>query len=119
VWEDFFLDAQAEVYVLLVAGVSVEVVGGAAVELVALAEFAADEEAERNGSETGGDPSYGLDESGFFVLFFPQLKMREGQRCSNRKIPGSGVIGPRLETKLHGMDDIPGSREMGERTFWR
>ncbi len=47
------LDAEAEVYVLLVAGVGVEVVGGAAVELVALAEFAADEEAKGDGSEAG------------------------------------------------------------------
>ena len=62
------LDAQAEVYVLLVAGVGVEVVGGAAVELVALAEFAAYEEAEGYGSESGGDPAEGLEDGGLFVL---------------------------------------------------
>ena len=39
------LDAEAEVDVLFVAGVGVGVVGGAVVELVALAQFAADEEA--------------------------------------------------------------------------
>ena len=39
-WSNRFsigLDAKAEVYVLLVAGVGVEVVGGLAIELVALA----------------------------------------------------------------------------------
>jgi len=51
--EIFLLDAQAYVQILLVAGVGVEVVGGAAVELVALAEFATDEEADRDGSEAG------------------------------------------------------------------
>jgi hypothetical protein len=56
------LDAEAEVYIFFVARVGVEVVGGAAIELVALAEFAAYEEAERYGTETGGDPTYGLDE---------------------------------------------------------
>lgn len=55
------LDAEAEVYVLLVAGVGVGVVGGAVVELVTLAEFATDEEAECDRAETGGDPAYGLE----------------------------------------------------------
>ena len=63
------LDSEAEVDVLLVAGVGVGVVGGAVVELVALAEFAADEEAESYGAEAGGDPAYGLDEGGFFFVF--------------------------------------------------
>src|ERR1700733_436536 len=64
-WE---LDSEAEVYVLFVAFVGVEVVGGAAVELVALAEFAAYEEAESYGSESGGDPAEGLEHGGLFVL---------------------------------------------------
>ncbi len=63
------LDAEAEVDVLLVAGVGVGVVGGAVVEPVALAEFAADEEAESYGAEAGGDPAYGLEEGGLFFVF--------------------------------------------------
>ena len=55
------LDAEAEVDVLLVAGVSVGVVGSAVVELVALAEFATDEEAKCDRAQTGGDPAYGLE----------------------------------------------------------
>ena len=47
------LDSEAEVYVLLVACVGVGVVGGAVVELVALAEFAADEEAQSDGPQAG------------------------------------------------------------------
>jgi hypothetical protein len=53
-------DAHAELYILgLVAGVGVEVVGCAAVELVALAELAADDDAERERGGTGGDPADG------------------------------------------------------------
>ena len=59
---DSGLDAEAEVYVLLVAGVGVDVVGCAAVELVALTHLAADEEAKSYRAKTGGDPSDGLDE---------------------------------------------------------
>ena len=56
---DWGLDTEAEVYVLLVAGVRIEVVGSAAVELIALADFAAHEEPERDGSQTSGDPADG------------------------------------------------------------
>ena len=45
------LDAEAEVDVLLIAGVGVKVVRGAAVELITLTEFAADEEAQSYSSE--------------------------------------------------------------------
>ena len=65
-----YLNAEAEVYVLVVAGVGVEVVGGLAVELVALAEFSSYDEAEGYGTQAGGDPSEGLDEGrvlGFIV----------------------------------------------------
>ena len=54
------LDAEAEIYILLVAGVGVEIVGGAAVELVALAQLAADEQAQGDGSESGRNPADGL-----------------------------------------------------------
>jgi hypothetical protein len=63
-----WLDAEAEVYILLVAGVGVEVVGGAAVELVTLAEFAAYEEAEGYSAEGCGDPADGLHDRRIFVF---------------------------------------------------
>ena len=75
------LNAEAEVDVLLVAGVGVDVVGGAAVELVALAEFASDEEAEGYGAKAGGDPADGLDEGGFFFAL---------RRCRCRCCGGTG-----------------------------
>ena len=56
------LDAYAELHVALVASVGVEVVGGAAGELVALTDLAAYDEAERKGADAGGDPADGLEE---------------------------------------------------------
>jgi hypothetical protein len=61
------LDAEAEVYILLVSGVGVEVVRGAAVELVTLAKFASEKEAESDRTEAGGDPADGFEDGG--VLF--------------------------------------------------
>ena len=61
------LDADGEVDVAGVTGVAVEVVGGAAVELVADTEFAADDEAEAESSCTCGDPAEGLQEGGLAV----------------------------------------------------
>jgi hypothetical protein len=97
------LDSEAEVYVLLVAGVRVKVVWGAAVELVALAEFASDEEAESYGSEAGGDPAYGLDEGGFlfgFILFVA----REGKDAGGGDVLGCGVAGAGCGAKLHDIE---------------
>ena len=63
------LDAEAEVYVLLVAGVGVEVIGVRRLNLSPLAELAADEEAERDGSEAGGRVQPDSPEEGGFWLF--------------------------------------------------
>ena len=68
------LDADAELYVVVVVtGVGVEVVGGAALEFVAAAEFAAGDEAEAEGAGTGGDPAQG-DEEGV------RLRVSGGER---------------------------------------
>ena len=72
------LGAEAVVDVLLVAGVGVEVVGGSAVELVALADLAADEEADGYGSEASGDPADGFDERGVFLIVVVVLRAWEG-----------------------------------------
>jgi hypothetical protein len=93
------LDAETEIYVLLVAGVGVEVVGGAAVELVALAEFASDEQAESYGSETGGDPAYGFDEGSFFFVVFRLLGERKD--AGGGDVLGCGVIDAGFGAKLH------------------
>ena len=95
------LDAQAEVYVLLVAGVGVEVVGSAAVELVALAELASDEEAESHGAEAGGDPADGLDEGGFFRLLVVFGLAGKGEDAGRGGVLGYGVVSRRCGTKLH------------------
>ena len=59
------LDADAELDVReLVAGVGVEVVRGAAIELVALTDLAPDDEAEGNGSERRGDPTESHEQAG-------------------------------------------------------
>jgi hypothetical protein len=94
------LDAEAEVYVLLVAGVGVEVVGGAAVELVALAEFAADEEAESYGTEAGRDPADGFDEGRVFFFVFG-----EGH---GGDILWAGAENATVGEELHAMDDSAG-----------
>jgi hypothetical protein len=93
------LDAEAEVYVLLVAGVSVEVVRGAAVELVALAEFASDEQAESYRSEAGGDPAYGFDEGGFFFAVLGLFRKREN--AGGGDVLGCGGVGAGCGAKLH------------------
>ena len=75
------LDADAEFHVLhLVAGVGVGVVGGAMVEFVALAQLTADEQAERDGTKSGGDPGHGLQQGtdgwaggGFIGLMVEQV----------------------------------------------
>ena len=54
---------------LLVAGVGVEIVGGAAVELAALAQLASDEKAKCYCAQTRRDPADGLDEGRLFWLF--------------------------------------------------
>ena len=58
-WRRELLDAYAELDILgLVAGVRVEVVWSAVVELVTLAELAAYYDAEGQCGDTGGDPTY-------------------------------------------------------------
>ena len=107
-----WLDAEAEVYVLLVAGVGVEVVGGAAVELVALADLATDEEADGYGSEAGRDPADGLDEGGLFVLFLSLARGRGRAEGRWRGGPRCWCRG-RFGAELHAMDDSAGWREFG------
>ena len=51
------LDADAELGGLLVAGVRVEIVGRAMVELVAKANLAANPDADRGGSHSDGEPA--------------------------------------------------------------
>lgn len=61
------LDAEAEVYVFLIAGVGVEVIGRPVVELVAQPKFAAYKQAQSHGSKTGRDPADRLDEGRFLI----------------------------------------------------
>ena len=107
-------DSQAEVYVLFVAGVGVEVVGGAAVELVTLAEFASDEQAESYCSEAGGDPAHGFDEGRFFFFFLVFRPLWEGKGAGDGDVLCCGVIGARCGTKHHDLDDSSGVLEIGE-----
>ena len=86
------LDAEAEVYVLLVAGVGVEIVGGAVVEAVALAEFASDEEAESYGAEASGDPTNGLDEGRFFFLFVVAGLLRKWEGAADSYVFGFVIV---------------------------
>jgi hypothetical protein len=54
------LDADAELGRLLIAGTGVEVVGRAALELIARTKFATDVEADSGNGHTDGDPSNDL-----------------------------------------------------------
>src|SRR5271170_3454324 len=103
------LDAEADVHVLLVAGVRVEVVGGAAVELVPLAELAVQEKTKSNGSKTSGDPANGLDQGGLLVLIFVAFEAGKWERGSGGDFLGSGVFGPRFGTEHHALNDSAGS----------
>ena len=67
------LDADAKLGRLLVAGARVEVVGGAALELIARTKFATDVEADCGNGHTYGDPSNNLE--GLGLLFV----VEEGQ----------------------------------------
>jgi hypothetical protein len=108
------LDAEAEVYVLLVAGVGVGVVGGTAVELVALAQFASDEEAESYGAEAGGDPAYGLEESGFFFTIL--VVAREWESAGGFR---SNVFVALGGAKHHILDDSSGTLVLDEMVVQR
>jgi hypothetical protein len=98
------LDTQAEVYVLLVACVCVGVVWSAVIELIALAELAADEEAQSYCTQTGGDPAYSLDERRILFVF------REWGRRSRHDgdfvglVIGDAAVGE----EPHAMDDSAG-----------
>ena len=59
------LDAETEIYILLVAGVSVKIIRCAAVEVIALAKFPADEQAQGDRAEARGNPANGLNQRGF------------------------------------------------------
>jgi len=101
------LDAEAYLYVGFVAGVGVEVVGGASVELIALADLAADEETECDCSETCGYPSYGFDEGRFFVfLFFGEWK--RFHIVSRDILFRPGFEDAEIGEELHSMDDSAG-----------
>ena len=104
------LDSEAEVYVLLVAGVGVGVVGGAVVKPIALAEFAADEEAKSHGAEPGGDPAYGLDEGGFFFAFVtvPVSVVGKGDGAVDGRVLGGSAFVAGCGAKHHDLDDISG-----------
>ena len=110
------LRAEAEVYVLFIAGVGVGVVGRAAIELVALTDFAADEETQCDGAEACGDPADGLDEGRFFVfLFFGKWKRFHG-------VVRDILFGPSFEDaeigeELHAMDDSAGCGLLADSTL--
>jgi len=63
------LDAQAEFGTLALASLGVEVVGGAVVELVALAQLAARKDADRCHSHSQRKPANHTQRAGFFCLF--------------------------------------------------
>ena len=110
-------DSQAEVYVLFVAGVGVEVVGCAAVELVTLAEFASDEQAESYRSEAGRDPAYGLDKGCLFFLFLASSLSGEGKGAGDGDVLCPGVIGATWRTKHYHLDDSSGVLQIAELGF--
>jgi hypothetical protein len=112
--KSFGLDAEAEVYVLLVTGVGVEIVGGTAVELIALAEFASDEEAESHRTETGGDPAYGFNQCGFFFFRVSLFALGEGENRGGRHFLGWGVAVTGCGTEHHILDDSSGALKFGE-----
>ena len=98
------LDAQADFYVGFVAGVGVEVVWGTAVELITLANLAADEETECDCAEACGYPADGLNEGRFFVfLFFGEWK--RFHIVSRDILFGSGFQDAEIGEELHVMDD--------------
>src|SRR5271154_5208512 len=105
------LDAETEVYVLFIAGVGIEVVGGPAVELVTLAEFASDEKAESDRSEAGRDPAYGLNKGR--LLFVVGVLPFAGERNSARDRSG-GVVVAFCGAKPHAMNDSSRSEEISE-----
>jgi len=107
-------DSQAEVYVLFIARVGVEVVGGAAIELVALAEFASDEQAESYRSEAGGDPAHGLDEGRLFFLRFGSRLLGEGKCAGGGDVLRPGVIGATWRTEHYHLDDSSGVPQIAE-----
>jgi hypothetical protein len=109
-----FLDTEAEVYVLFVAGVGVEVVRSATIELIALAKFASDEEAESYCAEAGGDPAYRLDEGCFLfaILIFIVIAGGEGNRRGD--VLGCGVVVRGCGARRHVKDDSSGLREFDE-----
>jgi hypothetical protein len=107
------LDAEAEVYVLLVTGVSVEIVRGTAVELVALAEFPPDEEAESYGAEAGRDPAYGFNQCGLFFRVI-LLAVGEGQDAGGRHFLGWGVAVAGCGAEPHIVDDSSGGLKFDE-----
>jgi hypothetical protein len=95
-------DAEADFDVLLVAGVGVEVVGGAAIEFVALTHLAADEEAQSYGSEAGGDPADGLDESRFVIVVFELFRVGEGKAGGERNVVlGFALFNARFGAEPH------------------
>lgn len=102
------LDAEAEVYVFLVAGVGVEVVGRAVAELIAESEFPAYEEAQSYGAEAGGDPADGLEEGRFLLFSWGIFGEGDGE------ILGVFAEATVAGTKLHIEDDSAGLPKMAE-----
>jgi hypothetical protein len=86
--------------------VGVGVVGGAAIELVALAQFASDEETDGYGAETGGDPADGFDEGRIFLLCVIVLLLREGKRAADGFVFGFVA---EFGAEDHDLDDSSGA----------
>jgi hypothetical protein len=108
------LDAEAEVYVLLIARVCVEVVRGATIELVALTEFTSDEEAESYCPEARGDPAYGFDEGRFLLAVRLLHLSRERKSVRDGAVLRRGVIVALCGAKPHAMDDSSRLIEIAE-----
>jgi hypothetical protein len=101
------LNTDAEVYALFIAGMGVKVVGGAVVELIAKAKFAAYEEAQSHGAETGRDPPDGFKKRRFPLIREEVFSGRDGEVLEIF----AQATGARRE--LHNVDDSAGLQRMG------
>jgi hypothetical protein len=111
-WSDF-LDTEAEVDVLFIAGVGVEVVRSAAIELVPLAEFASNEQAESYRAEAGRDPAYSLDEGRFLFAVLISIPILAGEGNRRGDLLGCEVVRG-CGVRRHIKDDSSGLRELDE-----
>jgi hypothetical protein len=91
----------------------VEIVGRAAVELVALAEFASDEQAESYRAEAGGDPAHGFDEGRLLLVLGFRLP-GEGESAGDGDILRCGIVGASWRAKHYHLDDSSGVLQIAE-----